>query len=374
VPSYLAKVALLAALYYLGGKLGLSLTVPPAYATVIWPPTGIALGMLLAHGRGLAPGVFLGSFVLIATSGHSLQDLPEARELLVATCLAIGATLQALLAHFLVVRWFGQPVKLRRVTEVLRLLVVAGPFTCLLSASISVATLYVLDGMPREEIADNWLTWWTGDIFGVLVFLPLALVLMGRRPALIWRDRAVRGLQAISLTLLVLPLALTFYSWKSIVETSWQQSQAQFAALATESEHALNARLAVYSSATRSGAGVFQSSTFVSGDEWRTFIEALRLRENYPGVLGLGWIERVPAGAGGSRDLVTYLEPDGVTGVLVSDPTAEAFAAAFGSLARRWFHPEVIRRHAEQFSRGRFAREMNRLIDETRRAPEGTRW
>ena len=78
----------------------------------------------------------------------------------------------------------------------------------------------------------------------------------------------------------------------------------------------------------------------------------------------------VALGRGGALETVR----DGVTGVLVSDPTAEAFAAAFGSLDRRWFHPEVIRRHAEQFSRGRFAREMNRLIDETRRAPEGTRW
>ncbi len=49
----LAKVALLAALYFLTGKLGPSLALPPGYATIIWPPSGLVLGFLLMHGRQL---------------------------------------------------------------------------------------------------------------------------------------------------------------------------------------------------------------------------------------------------------------------------------------------------------------------------------
>ena len=65
---------------------------------------------------------------------------------------------------------------------------------------------------------------------------------------------------------------------------------------------------------------------------------------------------------------------DGVTGVLVAEPAAEAFAAAFRSLPERWFDADVIRRHAEGFSRARFSRQMRQVLDETRDAPEGTRW
>ena len=65
-----------------------------------------------------------------------------------------------------------------------------------------------------------------------------------------------------------------------------------FEALAKEGEQALRARLSAYAGATRGGAGIFQSSEFVSGDEWHTVIEALRLREDYPAMLGLGWIEK----------------------------------------------------------------------------------
>ncbi len=65
---------------------------------------------------------------------------------------------------------------------------------------------------------------------------------------------------------------------------------------------------------------------------------------------------------------------DGVTGVLVQQPTAEAFADAFRSLPSRWFNADVIRRHAEGFSRAHFARRMRQVIDQTIEAPEGTRW
>ena len=65
---------------------------------------------------------------------------------------------------------------------------------------------------------------------------------------------------------------------------------------------------------------------------------------------------------------------DGVTGVLVPEPTAEGFAEAFASLPRRWFNTDVIRRHAESFGRARFARQMREVIDQTAGAPEGTRW
>ena len=66
VAIYCLRVAALAALYVLTGKLGLLLAVPPGYATLIWPASGIAVGMLLSHGARLWPGVLLGSFVLNA--------------------------------------------------------------------------------------------------------------------------------------------------------------------------------------------------------------------------------------------------------------------------------------------------------------------
>ena len=310
VASYLAKVALLATLYFLTGKLGLSLALPPGYATVIWPPSGLVLGFLLLHGRQYAPGVFLGSFLLNITVGHLPHELPNLHELLIAGCIAGGSTLQALVGHGLIQRVFGMPLRLRSLGGIVRLLLVAGPLTCLVSATIGVGSLHAFGDVPRAELLSNWFTWWAGDVFGVLVFLPIMLVLPGKLTVITWRDRAVRGIHAISVLLLVLPLGLTFYAWKSLAEAGHRQGQGHFEALARESEQAIHTRLTTYASATRGGAGVFQSSVFVSRDEWRTFTDTLRLHEDYPGVLGLGWIEQVIVERGEPGYVVTYIEPE----------------------------------------------------------------
>jgi len=69
---YLAKVGILAALYFAGGKLGLLLAVPQGNVTLAWPPTGIALAALLLFGLRLWPGVAAGAFLVTASTGVPL--------------------------------------------------------------------------------------------------------------------------------------------------------------------------------------------------------------------------------------------------------------------------------------------------------------
>jgi PAS domain S-box-containing protein len=224
--------------------------------------------------------------------------------------MGLGAMAQALVGHALVTRLFGTPVRLRHQRDLLKLLVVAGPLGCVVSASLGVSGLSMLTDVAGTNVLYNWLTWWAGDVFGVVVFMPLVLALPRSEALLIWRDRPVRGVHAISIALLALPLGLTFFAWKSLTESAQRHSQSRFETLANESEQAMTTRLSSYSSATRSGAGVIQSSVFVSREEWRTFTETLRLREDYPGMLGLGWIEHQPVAGGLPRDVVTYVEPE----------------------------------------------------------------
>jgi len=61
-----------ALLYVVTGVLGLRLAVPPGYATIIWPASGIAIAALLIFSPRLVVGVFLGSFVVNAYVGAVL--------------------------------------------------------------------------------------------------------------------------------------------------------------------------------------------------------------------------------------------------------------------------------------------------------------
>ncbi len=78
----------------------------------------------------------------------------------------------------------------------------------------------------------------------------------------------------------------------------------------------------------------------------------------------------VALGVGGACETVL----DRITGVLVAEPTADAFAEGLAAVRRLPFDPAVARAHAEGFGRAKFATAMTRLIEDTMKAPEGTRW
>jgi glycosyltransferase involved in cell wall biosynthesis len=62
---------------------------------------------------------------------------------------------------------------------------------------------------------------------------------------------------------------------------------------------------------------------------------------------------------GGAVESVT----DGITGVLVQDPSVAAFAAALRDVSARTFDSAVIRRHAESFGKARFQEQFREVID-----------
>ena len=333
MPIYLARVALLTVLYIFTGKLGLALAVPPGYATLIWPASGIAVGFIVMHGARLWPGVLLGSFLLNAYNSGVFADAEWfTPKLLAALGIAVGSTLQALLGRVLVARFLGLPLQLARGRDIAWLLLLTSPVTCVVAATIGVATLYALGIVARDALPANWLAWWLGDALGVLVFMPLVLLAPGSRESLTWRASRIGRLPMAALLLLLLPLGLTFYAWKATTENDYQRGEAKFDTLTIEGEKVLQFRLASYGNALLGAAGFIQGSAQVTHDEWRTYVDTLQLRDNFPGMSGMGWVEPVahddvpeflarvradgapdftihPASTDGTNYIVTFLEP-----------------------------------------------------------------
>src|SRR5262245_55490879 len=83
------RVIILAAGYTLTGIVGLSLAIPPGYATPVWPPSGIALAAVLMWGPRVWPGIAVGSFLVnlavALTMANSTFGLASA-----GTALSIG--------------------------------------------------------------------------------------------------------------------------------------------------------------------------------------------------------------------------------------------------------------------------------------------
>jgi glycosyltransferase involved in cell wall biosynthesis len=71
----------------------------------------------------------------------------------------------------------------------------------------------------------------------------------------------------------------------------------------------------------------------------------------------------VALGAGGACESVL----DGETGILVHDPTPEAFADAIARVQKIEFDPDVVRANAIRFSRARFQASFTAAVDAARR-------
>jgi diguanylate cyclase (GGDEF)-like protein len=202
------KIVALAAGYCFTGGLGLLLAIPPGYATVVWPPSGIALAGILWWGPRVWPGIWAGSFLVNVWVAYATTNAqPNFTSLTAAASIAIGSTLQALLGSFLIQRWvgagrlFASPPAILSFTGIVAL-------CCLLAPTWGVTSLALTGVLHFGEFLESWRTWWLGDLMGVLVITPVLLT---------WRqllrlDRQPRQLvEAMgSLLLLVALTALAF--------------------------------------------------------------------------------------------------------------------------------------------------------------------
>ncbi|MDP2205995.1 MAG: CHASE domain-containing protein [Alphaproteobacteria bacterium] len=284
---------ILFALYALTGKLGLMVAAAPSYATAIWPPSGIALGMLLLYGYRLWPGIFLGSFVLNADIAGIFNniDLILSAKTLIVFAIALGAVLQAVIGRFLLSRFFTFPLTIERPRDALSFLLLSAPLGCLVSASVANTALYLGGVQNDEQSLYSWLTWWMGDSFGVLAFMPITLIVASTLwPAGGQNKRILHSLPPTALLALFISIIITFAAWKGMVESIFEKNRASFVSLADELEKALLYRIDSYEKSLLGGAGFLAGSEDVSRDEWRRYSEWVDIEKNYPGMNGIGYI------------------------------------------------------------------------------------
>jgi signal transduction histidine kinase/CheY-like chemotaxis protein len=163
----LAAMVAVAVLYFLAGKLGLSLAVVNTSATAVWPPTGIAIAAVLLFGRRVWPGILLGAFLVNLTTTFGVLS---------SAGIAVGNTLEALIAGVLVARFAGGARAFERPYDVFKFAILAGLLATNVSATIGTTTLSVFGLASWSDFGPVWLTWWLGDLGGALVVAPALLV------------------------------------------------------------------------------------------------------------------------------------------------------------------------------------------------------
>ena len=185
----------LAAIYYFAARLGLRFAFINSSVTTIWPPAGIALAAFVLLGYRVWPAILGAAFLAnYTTTGVVVPSIG----------IAIGNTLEGLLAAYLVNRFARGGRVFDRVGDILRFTLLAALVSTTVSASIGVLSL-VLGGLASLEDAPRiWLTWWLGDAVGDIVIAPALIIWIGVKPAPSWtRRKLIEGIALLLVTVAV---------------------------------------------------------------------------------------------------------------------------------------------------------------------------
>jgi integral membrane sensor domain MASE1 len=199
-----AALVLVGGAYYLGGRLGLSLSVVEHNVTPLWPPTGIALAAFLLLGRSMWPGVAVAALAV---------NLPISTGTLPALVTAVGNTLAPLVAAILLER-IGFRRQLDRRRDALAIVFLGALASMTISATIGATTLAASGAIGTDQLSGAWVVWWTGDAMGVLAVAPFLLCI-----PLFWELDpwpAARWLEAAA----ILVVTTAVVSWATFSELS----------------------------------------------------------------------------------------------------------------------------------------------------------
>lgn len=178
------KVNLFIALaYFIVGKMGLMIALPPGYSAAIWPAAGIAIAACLLW-KAYAPwiGVFIGALLININIGGQLHLgwLPVS--------IALGTLLQTIISAR-IIRYIDPLLTFDKPETVIKSMISLSA-GCIIASLLGNAALAVYGMIPSSDLVTSMLNWWMGDFLGAVIFIPLTILVFDRRP--IWRSRRIQ--------------------------------------------------------------------------------------------------------------------------------------------------------------------------------------
>lgn len=106
--------------------------------------------------------------------------------------------------------------------------------------------------------------------------------MLSRTPAIAW------------LTLLI-TLTLTALAWHLVNKGVEATAQANFKNYVDRTHDAVQQRMLAYEQVLRGGIALFNASDFVTRQDWHAYVSSLKIDQNFPGIQGIGFSQRIPA-------------------------------------------------------------------------------
>ena len=202
--GYVLQLAVVFALYFGAGELGLAVPFTSANVSPVWPAAGVAVAAVLIWGIQIAPAIAFAAFLV-----NFLSPIPTSA----SVAIGLGNASSAVLAGYLLTRFSGFQTSLPRLRDVLRFVMLAVVLTTTIAPSVGVTALTLAHTKAWSGYGSAWRIWWLGDAMGVLVVAPLLLT--GQDLLRVCRGWRVLEACLLSIAILVTSAAI-FGPWAAV--------------------------------------------------------------------------------------------------------------------------------------------------------------
>ncbi|HLZ00600.1 MAG TPA: MASE1 domain-containing protein [Bradyrhizobium sp.] len=165
--TYLLELLLVAAIDVGLAELARLLPAINPAATPLWPPTGVALALVLLRGYRIWPAILAGPLSSCLMADQSLLE---------SGSVGIGTLLAALAGTWLIGRWSNGQQTFGAPAGVAKFAIICFAPTTMISSTVAVAGFTAADqpGFPDPVVA--WLTWWLADAAWTVLIVPAILL------------------------------------------------------------------------------------------------------------------------------------------------------------------------------------------------------
>jgi diguanylate cyclase (GGDEF)-like protein/PAS domain S-box-containing protein len=178
---FIAFTLAIAIFYGITAVLSVSFATLPGKVTAVWLPSGFATALVSLFGMRALPGIALGSIFGLLPDFLTMNPVPSLPNLIfINIAIAVADCLEPTVNIF-ILKWLtGAPPAFNQLRSVVTFILsmFTGP---LISATIGITSLSLIQVSPWESYSFSWLTWYLSTMISSLLFTP---------PLLLWQQQA----------------------------------------------------------------------------------------------------------------------------------------------------------------------------------------
>lgn len=169
--KYASQLIVSAVLLFTAAKVGYSFALYKDLVSLIWPPAGIALALVLVYGYRILPGIAIGSIILSISNGSSF---------IFAAGSLVSQIAEPAFGAFLLSK-FGFDRRISKISDIVKLILLGAVAAPLIIASLETFTICISANIQVYNCFNIYFGSFMGNAMGIVVMAPFMLAWPGTK-------------------------------------------------------------------------------------------------------------------------------------------------------------------------------------------------